>query len=381
MKVYLFKNHLFLALLMASQAAMACHPKTTSEGPVRFIQRECTLAVPANQAYTGAFIDFGPTEDDITIEAIEGFEALVGKHQAIVASSSNWGKNSFPRRNMEIISNYGAVPLLYWLPWESREDWDAKNIDRYNLRDVLAGKYDGYLTRWGDQARDFGRPLLVAWGIEMNGDWFPWSGIFYGGGAPAAEGPADCFAGPELYKQAYRYVVDKVRSRGAKNIQWVLHLNSGTVPNEAWNSYKSYYPGPEYVDWLGLSSYGQQYPNDEWWSVDAVFIDTYKEITAIDPVKPVLLAEWGVANFPESGSMSAWIAEFFRRIPVECPRIHGAVYWHERWQNEDGSWSNLRVNATAETLEEYRKGVASGYWHDRPLLCTEENMPHSLSGN
>ncbi|MFZ1985553.1 MAG: glycosyl hydrolase [Desulfatitalea sp.] len=364
MKESLIKNYLFLALIIASQAVMACHAKTTSERA-----RECTLAVPANQAYTGAYIDFGDTEDNITIEAIEAFEALVGKHQAIVASSSNWGKNAFPRDNMEIISNYGAVPLLYWLPWESREDWDAKRIDRYSLRDVLAGKYDAYLTRWGDQARDYGRPLLVAWGIEMNGNWFPWSGVFYGGGALAAEGR---FAGPELYKQAYRYVVDKVRSRGAKNIQWVLHLNSGTVPAEAWNNYKSYYPGAGYVDWLGLSAYGQQYPYGKWWSVDAVFIDSYREISALDPAKPILLAEWGVANFPESGSMSAWIAEFFRRIPGECPRIRGAVYWHELWQNGDDSWSTLRVNATDEALQEYRKGVAGSYWRDRPLWVEEK---------
>ena len=367
MKGYMLKKYFLLAIVLVSQATVACHLKTPNKASGQLVQPGCALAVPANQAYTGAYIYFGLTEDNVTIEAIENFEALVGKHQAIVASSSNWGKNSFPRSNMEIIANYGAIPLIYWLPWESRADWDANRIDRYNLHDILAGKYDTYLSHWGDQARDFGRPLLVAWGLEMNGDWFPWSGIFYGGGASVAAGSAGRFAGAEIYKQAYRYVVDKVRSRNAKNIQWVFHLNSGTVPDEAWNNYKSYYPGADYVDWLGLSAYGQQYPYQKFWSVDDVFISSYKEIAAVDPDKPVILAEWGVGNFPESGSMSAWIAEFFRRIPGECPRIRAAVYWHELWQNHDGSWSNLRVDATGDALEEYRRGVASGYWRDRPL--------------
>ncbi len=360
------------AILIAILALGACRlgmPAALPGGPV---QKGRVLAVPADQAYTGAYIDFGPTEDDVTLAAIEDFERLVGKRQAIVAFSNNWGKNRFPRHNLDLIADHGAVPLVYWLPWESRQDWDAKRIDRYPLYDILAGKYDAYLSDWGEQARDFGRPLLVAWGIEMNGNWFPWSGLFYGGGAPAPPGAAGPFAGPELYQRAYRYVVDKVRGRGAQNIQWVLHLNSGTVPDEAWNVYKSYYPGSDYVDWLGLSAYGQQYPYQKFWSVDEVFISSYREIAAVDPDKPVLLAEWGVGHFPRSGSMSRWIAEFFRRIPAECPRIHAAIYWHELWQNHDGSWSNLRVNATEEALAAYRKGVAQAYWLDHPLWVEEK---------
>src|SRR5438552_13870849 len=46
------------------------------------------LVVPEHGAYTGAYIDFGDKEDDVSIENIEGFEKIVGKHQAIVASSS-----------------------------------------------------------------------------------------------------------------------------------------------------------------------------------------------------------------------------------------------------------------------------------------------------
>ena len=52
--------------------------------------------MPATGAYTGAYIDFGDTEDGVTLAAIEKFEALVGKHQAIVASSSYWGRGLLP---------------------------------------------------------------------------------------------------------------------------------------------------------------------------------------------------------------------------------------------------------------------------------------------
>ena len=54
------------------------------------------VLVPERGAYTGAFIDFGEAEDAVALETIEDFEEMVGKHQAIIASSSYWGEQSFP---------------------------------------------------------------------------------------------------------------------------------------------------------------------------------------------------------------------------------------------------------------------------------------------
>ena len=44
-----------------------------------------------------------------------------------------------------------------------------------------------------------------------------------------------------------------------------------------------------------------------------------------------------------------------------------AIYWHERWQNEDTSYSNLRVNSSPESLQAYRQCIAHPYWIDRPI--------------
>src|SRR4051812_18223365 len=46
------------------------------------------LAIPAHGIYAGAYIEAGDKEDDVTLEKIDDFERLVGKHQAIIASSS-----------------------------------------------------------------------------------------------------------------------------------------------------------------------------------------------------------------------------------------------------------------------------------------------------
>ncbi len=69
------------------------------------------VVLPEHGAYTGAFMDFGDEEDDVTLDAIEDFESIVGKHQAIIASSSYWGEQSFPTRNLNVIWRHGALPL------------------------------------------------------------------------------------------------------------------------------------------------------------------------------------------------------------------------------------------------------------------------------
>jgi len=325
------------------------------------------LLLPEGQAYTGAYIDFGATEDAVTFEALEQFEELAGRHQAIIGFSNYWGKQSFPREAVRLITAYGAIPLIYWNPWD-RPFSEGNKPDRFNLPDIIAGKWDNYIAAWAREAAARGGPLLVSWGLEMNGTWFPWSGIFYGGNTVIPGTSPPQYQGPETFKKAYRHVVDCARAAGALNIQWVFHANNTSEPDEPWNRMKQYYPGDAYVDWLGLSAYGQQYPHTGWIDFQKVLPEYYREICSITPDKPFILAEWGVGEFPKAGDKAAWLAEAFRRFPVEFPRMKAAVYWHERWRNSDGSYSNLRINSSEKSLAAYRQGIAHPFWVDRPLL-------------
>src|SRR5260221_2642590 len=67
------------------------------------------LAIPERGIYQGAYMDWGDREDAVTIEGIEDFEKLVGRHQAIVASSSYWGEQTFPDDNWRLIARHGSI--------------------------------------------------------------------------------------------------------------------------------------------------------------------------------------------------------------------------------------------------------------------------------
>ena len=348
-------------------------------GPAPKYEGAVTLAIPETGAYTGAYIDFGDYEDDVTLEQIEEFETMVGKHQAIVASSSYWGEQTFPTANLNLIWRHGSLPLVFWSPWDRPYEEDA-GPDRFSLVSVLAGKWNDYIDRWGDAAREFGHPLMVSFANEPNGTWFPWSGTFYGGGksvpghGSAVPTPTPGWApkvpipyqGPEMFKKAYRYVVDRVRARGAHNVVWVFHIMNYSIPQEYWNLVAQYYPGADYVDWLGFSVYGEQYREDNWTPFLPLLEWPYKEMGKIDSTKPVMLAEWGVGEFPKKGNKAGFITEAFEVMKTKFPRLKAAVFWHERWQNEDGTYSNLRVNSSPESLTAYRRGVADPFWLDSP---------------
>ncbi len=325
-----------------------------------------TLAVPETGAYTGAYLDFGDTEDNVTRPAIQKFEEMVGKPQAIVASSSYWGRGNFPSENVRLIADYGAVPLLYWSPWGPPYE-QGKHVDpgAFSLRHIVAGDCDAYIDRWAAGAKEFGHPLLVSFGCEPNSNWFPWSGSANGADGKEASGG---FTGPEMYKRAYRHAVDRVRAAGAHNVLWVFHANADSHPDRPWNAVSEFYPGADYVDWLGLSVYGQLTPGDDDWEDWSDVMDkAYKRLCALDPAKPVMLAEWGVGEFPD-GDKAEFIRDAFAGFAAgKYSRVRAAVFWHERWQNKDESWSNLRVNSSPGALKAYRQGVAAPFWLGRPV--------------
>ena len=79
-----------------------------------------------------------------------------------------------------------------------------------------------------------------------------------------------------------------------------------------------------------------------------------------------MIAEWGIGEFPKVGDKAEWIAEAFQ-IMKRFSRLKAAVFWSERWQNDDGTYSNLRVTSSPRALEAYRSGVADPFWQDCPI--------------
>ena len=351
------------ALILALFIPAACKKQPETPPPVPSQAPE-KLITPEHGAYIGAYIDFGDLEDEVTQDAIDDFEKAAGKHQAIIASSSYWGEKTFPSDNVKLIQEHGSIPLVYWSPWDKPYE-EGTGPDRFSLESIIAGKWDAYIDTWAASAKEFGHPLFVSFAKEPNGSSFPWAGTFNGAEKEIADAKPAQFEGPEVYKKAWRHVVDRVRAKGAVNILWVFQAMNFSDPQENWNTIAQYYPGADYVDWIGLSVCGQQYPNDQWSAFTALFKQPYADACKLDPGKPVMIADLRCGEFPKSGSKPQFVTEAFETMKKDYPRLKAVIFWSEEWQNEDDTVSDLRVDSSPESLDAYHKGVADPFWIDK----------------
>lgn len=329
--------------------ALSCHPH---------------MPVPANGVYHGAYTEFGPYQDDVSMTTIDDFEALAQKKLAMVGFGNFWGQAYFPKAQLQVIKEYGAIPLIYWCPWgQPYEKWGEQPA--YSLDTIIAGKYDNYVKVWADSAKKWGRTIFVSLAPEMNGETYPWTGDFNGGDVSNQFGDTTRPDGPERFVAAYRHVKDLVKNQGVKNIYWVFHPDAQNVLEDDWNAIKSYYPGDAYADWLGMSAYGCKSEDYDWISFDTVVGPGYAQLDSLSATKPLMLAQWGVGEVPDEGNKAAWLDTAFTAIKERYPRLKAAVYWHERW-SEDEVINDLRIDSSTEALETYRERVKDSHWLARP---------------
>jgi len=189
---------------------------------------------------------------------------------------------------------------------------------------------------------------------------FGWSGLFNGGAKTDGYGDPNYPDGPERFRDAYRHIIDLFRNEGVKNITWFFHYNYVSMPYEWWNKPRYYYPGDDYIDWVGFSLYGAQTLDEPWEELAfSVQLQNYNDDTkAIDHHKPIALLEFGVTDHHTGGSKSQWFDDAFTTILANPYIEFDAVsVWHENWENDDGTFSTLRLDSSPEAKETFRRWI------------------------
>lgn len=302
-------------------------------------------------------------EDDITPEGLSSYEERVGKPATWVYFSHNWYRGRvFPVETASWIRDAGSIPYIRLMLRSSAEENVAEPT--FTLSRILNGEFDDDLRAWGRAARNFGSPLLAEYGTEVNGQWFPWNGVWNGGGTLDGYGDPILADGPERFRDAYRHIIGIVRGEGADNIVWVFHVNNDDYPNESWNRLEEYYPGDEWVDWIGVSVYGAQTPLDEEWPLFRDEMDqVYPRLVSLSSSKPIVLLEFGVTSGNPLGDQAAWADSALADLTaLRWPRIVGFSWWNESWENDDNPAHNtdMRVQDNPALASVFRRLVGGG---------------------
>ena len=322
--------------------------------------RTVLLPPSQHQIYFGAFPDFGGREDLVSERRIIDFEKLAGKKIVWAYFSNNWFEGiNFPLKAVTDIHNSNIVPFIRLMPRSDDENYHEE--EKYTMQNIIDGKFDGSLREWAQDSIKTNIPLLVDFALEMNGDWFPWSGYYNGGKTKYKYGDPNFPDGPERYRDAYRHIIDIFREEKVNNITWFFHPDIYSVPEKEWNKAKNYYPGDDYIDWIGISIYGPQNPDEDYWDTfSEILKERYMTITGISNNKPIALLEFGVTDNHPLGKKPEWLDNAFNTI-LNNPYIDfkAISYWHENWEERDNLFATLRIDSSEEGLSAFQKGVKS----------------------
>lgn len=273
--------------------------------------------------------------------AVSQFEAIAGKQLSLInffapfanCASSPCSFYEFPSGPMESIREHGAIPVF---SWASQSIPSQTSEPDFQLADTIAGRYDEFIRRFAEDARDWGHPFFLRFNWEMNGNWFPWMEGVNG------NQPGESVA-------AWRHVHDIFAQVGADNVTWVWCPN--VDPRGKLGDLASLYPGDEYVDWTGLDGYNWGPSRGGWASFNDLYSSTYHAIAdSLAPDKPMMIGEMGSTE--AGGSKAEWVAEALQAIPAEYPKVRGAL-WFDKF--DDGmDWP---IESSGAATEAFAGGI------------------------
>ena len=246
------------------------------------------------------------------LSAVGPFERWLDETHAVVPlyTNADLGVESiddFVAEQVAPVWSTGHIPMVTWLPYVGAPEQTPTDIERR----IAEGQYDRFIDPWvarldewlnagESERRLYFRPLP-----EMNGDWLPWSAI-------------DPDSSTATFVAAWRHLYDRFAAAelSSGQIQWMWNPNVrevGGVRTEA------YYPGDEYVDWIGIDGYnfGTSREWSEWTGPEAVFDPMVSRMRALAD-KPLGLPEFGTTSLRDGAyrprEKARWIVDAYDYI-------------------------------------------------------------------
>ena len=269
-----------------------------------------------NKLYWWAYEFFTNNENLVSQERLKAFDQLVPQKPLRVYFTNNWELEGikFPQKNIALIDQNWQIPFVRLMPsWEF-----ASSGYQYSLKRIVDGNFDEQLKKRADDAKAWQKPLLIDFAVEPNWDWFAWSHR------------------PTLWAQAYRHIIDIFRQRWAYNITWFYHFNIPSFPQQKRNNPWAYYPWDEYIDWVGASFYGSLMADEQVQWLSKKIYSYQNLIKKLN--KPFAILEFGIIK---NQYTQAWFEDFLQTAIQNIDWIKAVSIWHEKWQNEDESFSDL----------------------------------------
>jgi hypothetical protein len=291
---------------------------------------------------------------------------LAGKTPTFLSVWAAWQRPDLPKRplvpfseilpDIQKVSGVVGESGIVYLDWNITPS--APGNDGITTRNIEAGELDRYIRHYALAIKEYGRPLLIRLlNGEYNGSW--WWGV-----SPLANHSLST----KDFVAAWRRVVDIFRAVGVGNVSWAWVVNAypeGFGQEGIDKNIAAYYPGDDYVDWVGADFYDVGPPS---------WLDgPYAFATAHD--KPFFVGEFGIRHEWSSlttAQQRAWLDASFDYFESH-PAIKAISYFN--YCNRAGStryvWDPSRSVYTDDGRVNY---VPDFNDHDHRLLAGGPEM-------
>ena len=244
------------------------------------------------------------------------FSEATGVKPRIVMYFSSWYE-AFSTSFAQAARSQGAYVLVQMQP------------NDVSLQSIASGQQDTYLYSYALAVRSFRYPVILSFGHEMNGNWYPWG---------------DGQASPASFVAAWRHVVQVFRNMGATNVTWMWTVNSTEGASSALSQW---WPGKNYVDWIGIDGYYSSSTD----TFGQIFGGTLAIIRKFSHA-PVLLAETAVGTTSDRESQ---IASLFAN--ARARHLLG-VLWFDQAQHSGLYHQDWRLEDDPAALAAYRAAAS-----------------------
>ena len=141
---------------------------------------------------------------------------------------------------------------------------------------------------------------------------------------------------PDDWRRAWIRIVDKLREAGVTNFATMMHALSMDTPENVWNQF---YPGDDYVDWLGYS----------YWSGSSTTAPSLEYARRLN--KPVCLCESSPVGFDlEQGNgemiWNSWFVNYFDHIESNSDVVRAISYISLDWPSQPLWVNSIFFNTT-----------------------------------
>lgn len=316
---------------------------------------------------------------------LHAFNTQVGKNAAIIMWFADFvtGNDFFLydklNNTQQLPAQEKPVIMLTLEPKNGRQangcDRDYSGFIGYDA--MIAGRCDTFIRNLATaMAQRPAARFLIRFAHEMNISDSPyWPGH-------SGKTPADYI---QMYRRVYQVFTAAQDAAGVRNAEFVWSPNYFSQPAEAWNYYYQYYPGDNYVDWIGVSGYNwYPYQNEPNRSFKQIFgdldgTDAYYSDQGFHPgilydiscryAKPIILAEIGAAHRSGTAQQKAdWILDAYRKLAAH-PFVRAVVWFND--YAYAGNEINFRVTGVeSEITNAYKTALqSSAYRSTLPALA------------